>query len=220
MSVKAVQFSTSVMQYCIDTSVSEHKVLRAIRLGNANHPQGHMMLDPLQGQMLTLLLQLMGAKRTLDIGVFTGYSSLLAALAVPATGQVIAIDTDEQNTAIAQQYWQQAGVADKISLNIGPALSTLAALIENGEQASFDFACIDADKANYDTYYEQCLTLCRPSGLLALDNMLDAGKVADPSIQTERVQRFRHLSDKIHHDQRVTACLLPIGDGLLLAHKN
>jgi predicted O-methyltransferase YrrM len=168
---------------------------------------------------MALLVQLMGARRTLEVGVFTGYSALAVALALPADGQVVACDVSEEYTAIARRYWQQAGVADKIDLRLGPAAETLAALIANGETGQFDFAFIDADKSGYDTYYEQTLQLVRPGGLIAIDNVLWSGRVADATVQDNRTGKIRALNAKIHQDDRVDLSLVPIADGLTLARK-
>lgn len=178
-----------------------------------------MQISPEQGQLMALLVQLMGAKKTLELGVFTGYSALAVALALPADGQVIACDVSADYTAIAQRYWQMAGVAHKIDLRLGPALETLDQLRVEGHVESFDFAFIDADKRNYDSYYEKSLQLVRPGGLIAIDNVLWSGRVADPTVQDNRTQRIRALNEKIYQDPRVSLSLLPIADGLTLAVK-
>ncbi len=166
-----------------------------------------------------LLVQLIGAKKTLEVGVFTGYSSLSVALALPEDGKIIAADVSEEFTAVARRYWQKAGVADKIDLRLAPALETLDNLLASGQAETFDFAFIDADKENYDGYYERTLQLIRPGGLIAIDNVLWSGRVADPQIQDENTQIIRNLNKKLHQDERVTLSLLPIGDGLTLALK-
>lgn len=169
---------------------------------------------------MALLIQLIGAKKTLEIGVFTGYSALAVAIALPAEGRVIACDVSEEFGAIARSYWQKANVAHKIDLRIAPALDTLDSLIMAGESGSFDFAFIDADKSNYDSYYEKSLQLIRPGGLIAVDNTLWYGRVADLEVQDNRTQCIRALNEKVQGDERVTMSLVPIGDGLLLAVKN
>ncbi len=179
-----------------------------------------MQISPEQGQFMALLVQLIGAKKTLEIGVFTGYSALVVAQALPEDGQVIACDVSEEYTAIALSYWQKANVARKIDLRISPALDTLDGLIAAGESGTFDFAFIDADKSNYDNYYERALQLIRPGGLIAVDNTLWYGRVADPDVQDNRTQRIRALNEKVQGDKRVNMSLVPIGDGLLLAVKN
>jgi predicted O-methyltransferase YrrM len=178
-----------------------------------------MQIAPEQGQFMALLVQLLGAKKTLEVGVFTGYSSLVVALALPPEGQIVACDHSEEFTAIARRYWQQAGVAHKIHLHIAPALETLDQLLATGEAETFDFAFIDADKSNYDNYYERSLQLVRPGGLIAIDNVLWSGRVADPQIQDNRTKKIRAFNEKLLQDQRVSLSLVPIGDGLTLALK-
>ena len=168
---------------------------------------------------MALLVQLMGAKKTLEVGVFTGYSSLAVALALPPDGKVVACDVSEEYTAIAQRYWQLAGVADKIDLRIAPALETLDALLATGQANTFDFAFIDADKSNYDRYYERSLQLIRQGGLIAIDNVLWSGQVADSAVQDTRTQAIRSLNDKLHQDDRISLSMLAIADGLTLALK-
>ena len=169
---------------------------------------------------MALLVKLIGAKKTLEVGVFTGYSALAVAMALPTEGRVIACDVSEEFGAIAHTYWQKANVAHKIDLRIAPALDTLDSLIAAGESGSFDFAFIDADKRSYDSYYERSLQLIRPGGLIAIDNTLWYGRVADPEVQDSRTQCIRTLNEKVRDDERVMMSLVPIGDGLLLALKN
>jgi predicted O-methyltransferase YrrM len=178
-----------------------------------------MQIAPEQGQFMALLVQLIGAKKTLEVGVFTGYSSLSVALALPADGRIIACDVSEEYTAIARRYWQAAGVAEKIDLRIAPALDTLDHLLATGHEATFDFAFIDADKGNYDGYYERSLQLVRPKGLIAIDNVLWSGKVADDEIQDNQTQKLRQINQKLHGDPRVQISMVPIADGLTLALK-
>lgn len=168
---------------------------------------------------MALLVELMGAKKTLDIGVFTGYSSLVVALALPPDGKVVACDLSEEYTAIARRYWQQAGVAHKVELHIAPALDTLDRLIAAGEAGTFDFAFIDADKNNYGNYYERSLQLLRPGGLIAIDNVLQSGRVAAPQEQDKITNSIRAFNQKLHQDPRITMSLVPIADGLTLALK-
>lgn len=198
---------------------NEPELLAQLRQETAQHPMGRMQIAPEQGQLMALLVQLMGAKRTLEIGVFTGYSALAVALALPADGCLIACDTSEECTAIARRYWQKAGVAHKIDLRLAPALETLDRLLAEGQANRFDFAFIDADKSNYDAYYERSLQLVRVGGLIAIDNVLWYGRVADPDIQDRRTTRLRELNRKLHRDPRVAISLIPIGDGLTLALK-
>ncbi len=206
-------------EYILSVSVQEVEVLQKLREETAKHPAARMQIAPEQGQFMALLVQLLGAKKTLDIGVFTGYSSLVVALALPPEGQVIACDIDRESTAIARRYWQQAGVADKIELRIAPALQTLDKLIDEGQTDTFDFAFIDADKRNYDNYYEKNLQLIRPGGLIAIDNVLWSGRVADPQDEDKRTIAIRAFNQKLAQDQRVKISLVSIADGLTLALK-
>ncbi len=219
MSSQTINLDSRLYDYLLATSVREPEVLQKLRQETASHPEAIMQISPEQGQFMRLLVQLLGAKKTLEVGVFTGYSSLSVALALPADGQIIACDVSEEFTAIARRYWQQAGVADKIDLRLAPALETLDALLADGQAGTFDFAFIDADKENYDRYYERSLQLLRPGGLIAIDNVLWFGKVADPQFQDKSTQAIRALNKKLHDDQRVTLSLVPIGDGLTLALK-
>ena len=206
-------------EYLLSVSVQEVEVLQRLREETAKHPAAIMQIAPEQGQFMALLVQLLGAKKTLDIGVFTGYSSLVVALALPPEGKIVACDIDEESTAIARRYWQQAGVADKIDLRIAPALETLAQLIDEGQTGTFDFAFIDADKRNYDNYYEKSLQLIRPGGLIAVDNVLWSGRVADPQDDDKRTIAIRAFNQKLARDKRVKISLVPIADGLTLALK-
>ncbi|MBH8551726.1 class I SAM-dependent methyltransferase [Nostocaceae cyanobacterium CENA357] len=219
MSSQTINLDSRLYDYLLAISVREPEVLQKLRQETASHPRSGMQISPEQGQFMRLLVQLMGAKKTLEVGVFTGYSSLSVALALPADGQIIACDVSEEFTAIARRYWQQAGVADKIDLRLAPALETLDALLADGQAGTFDFAFIDADKENYDGYYERSLQLLRPGGLITIDNVLWSGQVADPQFQDKSTQAIRALNKKLHDDQRVTLSLVPIGDGLTLALK-
>ncbi len=220
MSHQSIGLDEQLYKYLLSATLREDAVLAALRRETAEHPQARMQISPEQGQFMALLVQLMGAKKTLEIGVFTGYSALAVAIALPADGQVIACDVSEAFGAIARAYWQKANVAHKISLRIAPALDTLDSLIAAGESGTFDFAFIDADKRNYDSYYEKSLQLIRPGGLIAVDNTLWYGRVADPNVQDDRTQCIRALNKKVRDDQRVAMSLVPIGDGLLLTLKN
>ncbi|BAZ54028.1 O-methyltransferase family protein [Nostoc sp. NIES-4103] len=220
MTTQTLGLDPLLYNYLLSVSLREPEILTQLRQETAQYPIGRMQIAPEQGQLMALLVQLMGAKKTLDIGVFTGYSSLVVALALPTTGKVVACDISEEFTAIARRYWQQAGVADKIDLHIAPALETLDRLLAAGEAESFDFAFIDADKSNYDNYYERSLQLVRPGGLIAIDNVLWSGRVADPQVQDNRTKRIRAFNQKLHQDQRISLSLIPIADGLTLALKN
>ena len=178
-----------------------------------------MQISPEQGQFMQLLIKIMGAKKTIEVGVFTGYSSLCVALALPVDGKIIACDISTKYTDIAEKYWEDAKVRDKIDLNIGPAVDTLQKLIDNGLSNTFDFTFIDADKINYDNYYELCLKLLRPGGLIAIDNVLWSGDVVDERINDIDTESIRSLNKKLHIDSRVDISIVPIGDGLTLALK-
>ncbi|MFM7530709.1 MAG: class I SAM-dependent methyltransferase, partial [Nodosilinea sp.] len=188
MSNRTLPLNDSLHQYLLDHSLQEPEVLVALRQETARHPLGEMQIAPEQGQFMALLVQLLGVKKALEVGVFTGYSALRVALAMPADGCLVACDINPEYTAIAQRYWAAAGVADRIDLRLGPALDTLDQLIAAGETQQFDFAFIDADKANYLHYYEQVLQLVRPGGLVVIDNVLWSGRVADPTVQDNRTQ--------------------------------
>lgn len=219
MAHKRLGLETSLYEYLQAVSLREPEILVQLRQETAQHPSSRMQITPEQGQFMSLLVQLMCAKKTLDIGVFTGYSSLVVALALPPEGKVVACDLSKEYTAIAHRYWQQAGVADKVELHIAPALDTLDRLIAAGEAGTFDFAFIDADKNNYDNYYERSLQLLRPGGLIAVDNVLQSGRVADPQEQDKITNSIRAFNQKLHQDPRITISLVPIADGLTLALK-
>ncbi|MEH2109250.1 class I SAM-dependent methyltransferase [Nostoc sp.] len=219
MPKQSIGLDNQLYNYLLSVSLREPEILGKLRQETANHPRSGMQISPEQGQFMRLLVELIGAKKTLEVGVFTGYSSLSVALALPADGKIIAADVSEEFTAIARRYWQEAGVADKIDLRLAPALETLDQLLATGQAETFDFAFIDADKENYDGYYERSLQLVRPGGLIAIDNVLWSGQVADEQNQDESTQAIRVLNEKLHHDERVTLSLVPIADGLTLAIK-
>lgn len=219
MSNQTLNLDDRLYRYLVDHSVHEPEVLTALRHETAQHPMAQMQIAPEQGQFMALLVQLLGVTKALEVGVFTGYSALRVALALPPHGRLVACDVSEEFTAIARRYWEKAGVAAKIDLRIAPAAETLNELIQAGETNSFDFAFIDADKSGYPTYYEQVLQLVRPGGLIVLDNVLWSGQVADPTVQDRRTNTLRALNDTIHNDDRVVASLIPIADGLTLAMK-
>jgi len=211
--------SDGLYHYLLATSVREPDVLRRLREETTLQDEGDMQIGPEQGQFLALLLKLLGARRILELGTFTGYSALWMALALPADGRIIACDVSDEWTSIGRRYWAEAGVADKIDLRLAPAAATLAALLAEGQAGQFDAAFIDADKEGYDGYYEQCLQLVRPGGLIAIDNVLWGGAVADEEAQDADTQALRALNAKLHTDERIDLSLLPIGDGLTLARK-
>ncbi len=219
MSNKTLNLNEQLYTYLIDNSLREPEILRQLREEIKIHPYRNMQIAPEQGQFMALLVKLMGAKKTLEIGVFTGYSSLSVALALPPDGKIIACDISEEFTAIAKRYWQKAGVDHKIDLRIAPALSTLNNLLDSGEQESFDLAFIDADKVNYYEYYEMALKLLRPGGLILIDNVLWNGRVVDENVQDENTIAIRNFNAKLHQDQRINLSLVPIADGLTLAWK-
>jgi caffeoyl-CoA O-methyltransferase len=219
MSNKTLPLTDALYRYLLDVSLREPEVLRRLREETASHPQSNMQIAPEQGQFMALLVRLMGARTTLEVGVFTGYSSLAVALALPSDGSIVACDVSEEYTAIARRYWQEAGVSDKIDLRIAPAVETLDALLDAGHAEAFDFAFIDADKESYDAYYEHALRLLRPGGLMVIDNVLKGGTVVDPSVTTPAVEAIRVLNEKLHHDERIDLSLLPVADGLTLARK-
>ncbi len=217
MSNRTLSMTDALYDYLLAVSSREPAILRRLREETAQLPNAGMQIGPEQGQFMALLVQLLGARRTLEVGVFTGYSSLAVALALPPDGRVVACDVSEEWTAIARRYWAEAGVAGKIELRLGPAVGTLDALLAEGQADSFDFAFIDADKENYGNYYERALRLVRPGGLIAIDNVLWGGRIADPEVQGESVAAIRALNAKLHRDERVALSLVPIGDGLTLA---
>jgi O-methyltransferase len=206
----------TVSDYIIRLGTQETALMRELREETAALPESGMQIGPDQGQLLGFLARLIGARRALEIGTFTGYSALAVALALPPDGKLICCDISEVWTATGRRYWQRAGVADRIDLRLGPALDTLAALETQGEAGRFDLAFIDADKENYDRYYEACLRLIRPGGLIAIDNVLWDGKVADPADDRASTAALKALNRKIRGDDRVDLCLLPIGDGVTL----
>ncbi len=219
MSTRSLGLSDALYDYLLQHSLREPELLRALREETASHPRAAMQISPEQGQLMGLLVELIGARRAIEVGVFTGYSALRVALSLPPDGHLLACDVSDEYTQIARRYFAATGVAEKVELVIAPATETLAARLAAGEAGSYDFAFIDADKPSYDAYYEACLELLRPGGLLVIDNMLWEGQVADLSDQRADTQAIRALSQKIHGDQRVTQSLLPVGDGLTLARK-
>jgi caffeoyl-CoA O-methyltransferase len=205
--------------YMLQTSLREPAVLKRLRDETARHPRAGMQISPEQGQFMQFLVGLLGARRYVEVGVFTGYSSLAVALALPADGRVLACDVSEEFTAVARRYWKEAGVAGKIELKLAPAVETLDARLKAGEAGSYDFGFIDADKANYSHYYERILKLLRPGGVVAVDNVLWSGRVLDEADTSEDTAAIRAFNEALHHDERVDISLLPIGDGLTLARK-
>lgn len=215
MSDNTINLTPDLYAYYQNISLREPKSLQKLRQQTHKMSMGHMQISPEQGQFMQFLVKLIKAKRTLEIGCFTGYSAMTVALALPENGKVITCDINAEWTKLAKKYWEMGKVSHKIELRLAPALETLQKLRKN----SFDFAFIDADKKNYDAYYEQCLRLVRIGGLIAIDNVLWDGKVADEKYQDENTQAIRALNAKILKDKRVEMSMLPIGDGLTLVIK-
>jgi len=216
---RTIQLTDTLYQYILDHSVREPAVLRELHDETATLKHAGMQIGADQGQFMALLVKLMGARRCLEIGVFTGYSSLVVALALPPDGKIVACDVSEEWTSVARRYWKKAGVDGKIDLRLGPATATLDALLAAGEAGAYDFAFIDADKGGYRDYYERCLKLVRTGGLIATDNTLWSGDVANPENQKPDTVSLREYNDMLHKDERVDVALVPIGDGLTLARK-
>lgn len=219
MSSKNAVLDARVADFIVDTTVRESDVLASLREETAKRSNAGMQIGPEQGQFMALLVRALSAKRYLEIGVFTGYSSLAVASALPADGHVVACDVSEEFTTVAREYWKRAGVAEKIDLRIAPALETLDGLLAAGRAGNFDLAFIDADKVNYDGYYERCLQLVRTNGLILIDNMLWSGDVADPSVDDESTNALRALNVKIGTDERVDCSLIALCDGLMIVRK-
>jgi predicted O-methyltransferase YrrM len=217
VSNRTIQLDDRTYEYLLAHSLREDPRLHALRAETASHPQVNMQIAPEQGQFMQMLVRLTGARRAIEVGVFTGYSSLAVALAMPDDGRLLALDVSEEYTAIARRHWQAAGVAGRIELVIAPALVTLDARLAGGEAGRYDFAFIDADKTSYVAYYERLLKLLRPGGLVVVDNTLWSGKVADPEARDAETRSLREFNDALHRDPRVDISLLPVGDGLTLA---
>jgi predicted O-methyltransferase YrrM len=218
MSTRTLTLDDDLYRYLLDVSLREHPVMMQLRAVTREHAHANMQISPEQGQFMALLVNLAGARRTLEIGVFTGYSALAVALALPADGRIIACDVNEDYTAVARDFWKKAGVDHKIDLHLAPAIDTLDALIADGQAGCFDFAFIDADKTGYDAYYERCLTLLRRGGLIVIDNVLWGGSVARPA-EDEDTAAIQALNRKLRDDERIDLSMLPVGDGLTLARK-
>ncbi len=209
----------AVERYVTQDIARESDIQKKLRAETARLREAGMQIGADQGALLALLARTIGARKAVEIGTFTGYSALAVASALPAGGRLFCCDVSEEWTAIARRYWKEAGVAERIDLRLAPALKTLAALRAEHGAGSFDFAFIDADKSSYDAYYEACLDLIRVGGLIALDNMLWSGNVADPNVRDADTDALRALNAKIRDDRRVDASLLSVGDGLMLARK-
>lgn len=219
MANKTLGLSDQVRDYVVTTGIREPDLLRRLREETASIPEHRMQVAPEQGAFLGMLVELTGATRCIEIGTFTGYSALAVALALPAGGRLVCCDISEEWTAIGRRYWAEAGVEDRIDLRIAPAAETLDRMIDAGAQATFDFAFVDADKAGYDAYYDRLMELVRPGGLIAFDNVLWGGKVADDSVTDTDTRALKALNQRLHGDERVTLAMLPIADGVTLARK-
>ena len=218
MSHRTLNLDDTLIDYVHAHSLREHPAQTALREVTAGHRYAGMQISPEQGQFMALLARLTGARRAIEIGVFTGYSALTVALALPDDGYLLACDISDEYTRVGRPFWAEAGVAQKIDLRLAPALATLDAQLAEGHAASFDFAFIDADKTGYDAYYERCLKLLRAGGLIAVDNVLWSGAVARAA-DNDDTRALQALNDKLHRDERVDLSMLPIGDGLTLARK-
>ena len=219
MSTRTISIDDRLYDYLLTVSVREPSVLADLRAETAQLPNAGMQISPDQGQLMRLLVELIGARRCIEIGVFTGYSSTCVALALPEGGRLVACDVSVEYTNVARRYWRLAGVEQRIDLRLGPALATLDGLLAEGAAGSFDFAFIDADKENYLAYYERSLELLRAGGLLAIDNVLWGGSVANPGDERPTTQAIRALNKHIARDTRVSCSLVPIGDGVFLVRK-
>lgn len=219
MTRQTISLDDALHRYLLDVSVREPDVMRRLREETAGMAEASMQIGPEQGQLMALLVELLGAERTIEVGTFTGYSALAVARALPDHGRLIACDVSEEWTAIGRRYWKEAGQDHKIDLRLGPALDTLDQLLAEGRAGAFDFAFIDADKENYAAYYERCLALVRVGGLIAVDNTLWSGKVADPAVTDDDTGAIRAFNRGLADDDRVSLSLVPIGDGLTLARK-
>jgi predicted O-methyltransferase YrrM len=219
MSNRTLRLDDRTYDYLLAHSLREDPALAALRAETASHPKVNMQIAPEQGQFMQMLVRLIGARRAIEVGVFTGYSSLAVVLAMPQDGRLLACDISEEYTAVARRHWQAAGVAGRIELVIAPAMETLDARLAAGEAGRYDFAFIDADKTGYLGYYERLLELLRPGGLVVVDNTLWSGAVADPDAGDADTAALREFNDALHRDSRIDLALLPLGDGLTLARR-
>lgn len=219
MSRRTTPVDDALYSYILAASLRESDVLRRLREETAGLEKGHMQISPEQGQFLALLVELVGARRILEVGTFTGYSALVMAQAMGPDGTLVACDLSDEWTRVARRYWEEAGVSDRIDLRIGPAADTLAGLLDDGRAGTFDMAFIDADKKGLDGYWEHALQLLRPGGLVAVDNTLWHGKVADAAVDDVPTRAIRAFNRKVRDDDRVSMSLVPIGDGVTLARK-
>lgn len=219
MSPRSIGLSDDLYAYLLEVSLRERPLLARLRRETAERFGAGMQVAPEQGQFMGLLVELVGARRALEVGTYTGYSTLAVGLALPEGGRIVTCDVNEEYTRMARRFWAEAGIANRVDLRIAPAIQSLDGLIAEGARASFDFAFIDADKENYEGYYERCLTLVRPGGLIAVDNALWDGRVVDPEADDPDTQAIRAFNARLHGDERIGLSLVPIGDGLILARK-
>ena len=219
MSARTISMTDPLYDYLLDVSLREPDVARELREVTAKHPHAAMQISPEQGQFMGLLVRLTGARHCLEVGTFTGYSTLCVAASLPADGVVVACDVSTEFTDVARPFWRAAGVEDKIDLRIAPALETLDELLEAGASGNYDFMFIDADKPNYLHYYEHGLELLRTGGLIAIDNVFWGGAVVDPASRDDDTNAIRELNRLVRDDSRVDLSMVPIGDGLTLARK-
>lgn len=219
MTGRTLQLTDIVYEYILTHGVREAPILRRLRETTRALPDATMQIGPEQGQFMALLVKLIGARRCIEVGTFTGYSSLVVALALPADGTIVSCDINPQTTAIAQQFWREAGVAERIDLRLQPAAKTLAELLAAGGAGGYDFAFIDADKTAYRSYYDNLIRLIRPGGLIAVDNTLWDGEVANPRSNDANTVALRAFNDHVLRDEQVDMSLVPIGDGLTLLRK-
>ncbi|MGH7001108.1 MAG: class I SAM-dependent methyltransferase [Stellaceae bacterium] len=219
MTVRLLEITPKLYDYILSASSRETKLMARLREETAKMPGAGMQIPPIQGQLLAFLVSLIGARRGIEIGTFTGYSALWVASALPEDGKLVCCDVNEKTTAVARRYWKEAGIDNKIELRLAPALDTLKSLLASGGAGTFDYVFIDADKENYDAYYEQSLGLVRQGGLIVFDNMLWGGAVADGRKRDADTLALKAINAKLHNDRRIDLSLLYIGDGVTLARK-
>jgi predicted O-methyltransferase YrrM len=219
MSSLSYAIEDDIYRYLIDNSVREPNVLAELRQETLKLPNHNMQISPEHGQFMGLLVRATGAKRAVEVGTYTGYSSIAVAQALPSDGKLICCDISKDYTDIARKYWKKAGVEQKVELRLGPGVQTLDGLIKEGKSGTIDFSFIDADKPGYDNYYERLLTLTRPGGLILLDNIFQGGRILEASSTREGTVAMQALNKKLHADERVHLSMLPIGDGVTLCLK-
>ena len=218
MANRTLTLDAPLLDYLVSHGAREHPAQVRLREATRSHPHAGMQIGPDQGALLALLVRLLGARRTIEVGVFTGYSALTVALALPDDGRVLACDVSDEYTRVGRPFWREAGVEHKIELALAPARETLDARLARGEAGAYDFAFIDADKSSYDAYYERCLALLRPGGIIAIDNVLWSGAVARPATDAD-TRALQALNDKLVRDDRIDLAMLAVGDGVTLARK-